>query len=180
MRRLIALAIATVPVLWLATPAAAAAPSLHVTPNSVAAGGSVQVTGTCEANTTGSAISQAFLHDSTHDFAGVGAVAFHTDATGAFSVSAQVPGSIAAASYPVTARCGGGNLGISATLTVTAAAGPAAPPTAVPAGSGGLAASTSDRTERQQLELGGIGLALLMAGAIGVAALRRGQRRAGH
>ncbi|MEO6699922.1 MAG: hypothetical protein ABI140_13470 [Jatrophihabitantaceae bacterium] len=171
MRRLIALGFAMVAGLWLAGPAAAATPTLHVTPSSVAAGGSAQVSGTCEANTDGFALSHAFLHDSGHDFAGVGAVAFHTDASGVFSATAQVPASIPAGSYSVTGRCGGGNLGITATLTVTAAAGGV--PTAVPAGSGGLAATTSAGTERAQLAVAGAGLVLLLAGGLGARRLRR-------
>src|SRR6266516_2088948 len=125
-----------------ASPAADAATELHVRPSTVAAGQSVQVSGSCEANTTGFALSTAFLHDASHDFAGVGAVSFSTNATGAFSAEASIPATISPGTYPVTARCGGGNLGISVTLTVTPA-GAGGVPTAVPAGSGGLAA-TSD------------------------------------
>ena len=137
MRKLLALTIALIPAIWLAAPAGAApSPSLHVTPSTVAAGGSVQVSGTCEPNTSGFAISPAFLHDATHDFAGVGAASFTTDAAGSFTVTAQIPASITPGSYDVTGRCGGGNLGISVPLTVTAAGGGA--PTAVPAGTGGL------------------------------------------
>ena len=96
-----------------ASPAAGAATELHVNPSTVPAGQSVQVSGSCEANTTGFALSTAFLHDASHDFAGVGAVSFSTDATGAFSAQASIPASISPGTYPVTARCGGGNLGIS-------------------------------------------------------------------
>jgi hypothetical protein len=169
MRRLLALAIAMVPVIWFAAPAAAAAPTLHVNPHTTAAGGSVQVTGSCEANTTGFAISPAFVHDASHDFAGVGAAPFSTNAAGAFSVTAQVASTTAPGTYSVTARCGGGNLGISATLTVVA---DSAPPTAVPAGSCGLAA-TSDASLPRLMVLGGSGLLLLVAGG---ALLGRGRR----
>jgi hypothetical protein len=178
MRRLPVLAIAAVPVFLLAAPAAATAPTLAVHPGSVSAGGSVQVTGSCEANTTGFAISHAFLHDASHDFAGVGAVPFNTNAAGKFAVSAQVPASIAAGSYTITARCGGGNLGVTATLTVTAAAGsPAtAPPTAVPAGTGGLAATGGSGHGQLEL-LGGAGL-LAGAGLLLAAGRRAGRRTA--
>lgn len=172
MRRLLALAIAVVPVVWLAAPAAAAAPTLHVNPHTVAAGGSVQVSGTCEANTTGFAISPAFVHDASHDFAGVGAAPFSTNAGGAFSVTAQVAASTAPGTYSVTARCGGGNLGIMVALTVTAGPAATSAPTAVPAGSGGLAAS--DGTPQPQLLLlGGAGLLLLITGAALLQARRR-------
>ena len=124
MRRLHALAssvvpvISLVPVLLLAGPANAAASSLHVTPRTVAAGGTVQVSGTCESHTTGFAISPAFVHDAGHDFAGVGAVGFSTNAGGAFSVTAQVAAGTVPGIYSVTARCGGGNLGVLVHLTV--------------------------------------------------------------
>lgn len=165
MRRLIVLVIGLGATIWLAVPAAAAT-ALHVTPGMTSAGGSVQVSGTCEANSSGFAISHAFLHDAAHDFAGVGAAPFTTDAAGNFAVTAQIPASTAPGSYPVTARCGGGNLGISASLTVTHAV---SPPTAVPAGSGGLAATTSHRAQIEQLAIAGIGVGLLLIGGLSVA-----------
>lgn len=176
MRRLPVLAIAAVPMFLLAAPATAATPTLAVHPGSVSAGGSVQVTGSCEANTTGFAISHAFLHDAGHDFAGVGAASFNTNAAGTFSVTAQVPASTAAGSYTISARCGGGNLGVTATLTVTAAAGSTAAPTAVPAGTGGLAATGGSGTGQLEL-LGGAGL-LAGAGLLLAAGRRAGRRAA--
>jgi hypothetical protein len=50
------------------------------------------------------------------------------DAT--FSVSVTIPAGVSPGTYPITGRCGGGNLGVQATLVVT----PALPGT----GSGGL------------------------------------------
>src|SRR4051794_34298277 len=97
----------------------AGAVALTVTPSSIAAGGSVNVTGNCEPNSSGTAMSPAFLHDATHDFAGVGAVTFTTDAAGNFSAAAQIPATRSPGSYKVTARCGGGNLGLEAPLVVT-------------------------------------------------------------
>ena len=64
-------------------------------------------------------MSQAFFHDTAHDFAGVPAVPFETDAAGNFSVHATVPTSRAAGTYTVTFRCGGGNTGIQVPLHVT-------------------------------------------------------------
>lgn len=174
MRKLLALAIAVIPVLWLAAPATAAGESLHVTPHTVAAGGTVQVSGTCDPHTTGFAISPAFVDDASHDFAGLGAVPFNTNAGGAFSVTAQVAAGTAPGNYSVTARCGGGNLGISATLTVTAGS----VPTAVPAGSGGLAASDSTPQPRLVL-LGGGGLLLLLTAGGALLQVRRRQRPVG-
>lgn len=167
MRRFLVLTIALLAVLWPAMTAAAGSASLHVTPTTAPAGSQVRVSGTCDPNTGGFAISTAFLHDATHDFAGVGAVPFDTNGSGAFSVRAQIPATRTPGTYQVTARCGGGNLGIAATLTVTPAA-----PTGVPAGSGGLAASTSPHDQRQQQILLGVGLTLL-AGSGLVTLLRR-------
>lgn len=150
---------------------AAATTSLQVSPTSVAAGSSVHVSGTCEANTTGFAISHAFLHDATHDFAGVGAATFSTNGAGAFSTTAQIPASTSPGSYIVTARCGGGNLGIEATLVVTTAGGV---PTAVPAGSGGHAATTVSGT--WELLVGSLGALLLLGGATGAVRHRRSAR----
>ena len=166
MRKLAIVLIALVPGLWLAIPAGAAPATLHVVPASEPAGGSVQVTGVCEPNSAGFAISHAFLHDAAHDFAGVGAAPFRTNGSGAFSATASIPASIPPGSYEVTARCGGGNLGITVGLTVTSAS---TPPTAVPAGTGGDAAATSSMTERGQLLLGGVGGLLLLAGCVGLA-----------
>jgi hypothetical protein len=170
MRTALAMAVVLVPAMWFAAPVAAAPPtSLHISPTSEAAGGSVQVSGTCEANTSGFALSHAFLHDATHDFAGLGAAPFQTDAAGSFSVSADIPTSIAPGSYDVTARCGGGNLGITATLVVTAASGV---PTGVPAGSGGLAATSSSDTQQPLIALAVIGGALVVVGGLGMARRR--------
>jgi hypothetical protein len=173
MRKLLILSIVLVPGLWLAMPAGAVSPStLQVAPTSVSAGRSVQVTGSCEPSTQGFAISHAFLHDATHDFAGVGAAPFTTNAAGAFSVAAEIPSTLPPGSYDVTARCGGGNLGITVALTVTAASGL---PTAVPAGSGGHAATTSSGTESGHLLLGGLGGVLVLTGCAGLAR-RRAER----
>lgn len=147
--------------------ASALTASLTVEPGTVAAGGSVTVSGRCEANSSGFVLSPAFLHDATHDFAGVGAVSFNSNASGAFSGTALVPASTAAGRYTVTARCGGGNLGVSATLTVTAAAGGGSVPTAVPAGTGGLAAP-SGPSQASLWALGGAGSVLLVSGGVAI------------
>lgn len=165
MRKMLGLVMVAIPAIWLASPAVAGpAATLHVTPSSVAAGGTVQVSGTCEANTSGFALSHAFLHDASHDFAGVGAVSFTTNASGSFSATATIPASTTPGSYDVTARCGGGNLGITAALLVTAAS--SGQPTAVPAGTGGTSA-TGPATATTELELAAAGAALLLLGGLG-------------
>ena len=108
-----------------ASPAAAATVSLNLSAVRIAPGGVVTIAGQCQAHSTGFVISAAFLHDATHDFAGVGAVAFATSSSGKFTVVARIPATRALGVYTVTARCGGGNLGIARSLTVVTATLPA-------------------------------------------------------
>jgi hypothetical protein len=116
---------------------AASSASLSVSATRVSQGGAVTVSGRCEPNTSGVVISKAFLHNATHDFAGVGAVSFTTGTSGRFQVVASIPDTRAVGTYTVTARCGGGNLGISRSLTVVAfslprtGSGPVLPATAL-------------------------------------------------
>jgi hypothetical protein len=94
-------------------------PSLHVTPSRALAGASVRVFGNaggCPRGDTVTLLSSAF--SSTHEFAGVPAVFTRVKARGAFSTTTRIPSGRAAGPYGITARCGGGNLGVSATLTV--------------------------------------------------------------
>ena len=94
--------------------------SLTVTPRTVRRGGMVLVTGVaggCTAGDTVTIISHAF--PATHSFAGVPAVFASVGSAGRFSAKTYVPAARAAATYAITARCGGGNLGVSAHLTVT-------------------------------------------------------------
>ena len=67
--------------------------------------------GDCPAGDAVTVLSRAFVH--THDFAGVPAVYARVRAGGAFHIVDSHPGHAqAAGSYTVTARCGGGNLGV--------------------------------------------------------------------
>lgn len=164
----------------LAAPAlAAAGASIAVSPSSQHAGGSVRVSGTCEASTSGYAISRAFRHDATHDFAGVGAAPFTTDSMGDFAMTAMISSAATPGRYTVSARCGGGNIGVTATVVVTpASSAPSVPsgpsvPTQVPAGTGGLAATGSGTTPLE-LELAALGGALVVVGGVGMA--RRARR----
>jgi hypothetical protein len=117
--------------------------TLRVSPVRVAPGGTLHVRGHCDPDTNGFVLSAAFLRDGTHEFAGVGAVRIASDAVGDFSADAQIPADRTPGTYAVGARCGGANLGVSATVVVTSAG----VPTAVPAGSGGGAISTSPTRE---------------------------------
>jgi hypothetical protein len=124
------LTLLTVPA-W-AAPAALA--TLQVSPSSVAAGHSVTVSGSVGLDSAGSEcasgvtlLSRAFVH--TQDFAGVPAVDAAVRPDGTLKATTTIPRSKAAGSYTITGRCGGANLGVSATLVVRAA--PTTPPEAV-------------------------------------------------
>ena len=94
--------------------------ALAVTPRTVKRGRTVLVRGVAGGCTTGDTVtilSHAFA--ATHSFAGVPAVYGQVGSAGRFSALAWIPPRRAPGTYTVTARCGGGNLGIAARLTVT-------------------------------------------------------------
>jgi hypothetical protein len=101
--------------LVLAGTLAAATPRLTVHPRSIARGGTVTVSGT--GSRAGDLVylisppfvGQAFVAHS---------VATHVRSNGAFSRNVRTRTSIRAGRYLITARCGGGNLGVSARLRV--------------------------------------------------------------
>ncbi len=100
--------------------AAAARVALSVAPRTVRRGGAVVVrglAGDCPSSDTVTVLSRAF--SPTHTFAGVPALLARVGTAGRFSASARIPSSRRPGSYLLTARCGGGNLGVSARLTVT-------------------------------------------------------------
>jgi hypothetical protein len=117
--------------------AAPAAPTaLRVSPNSVAAGDSVTVSGSVGPESAGSEcasgvrlLSRAFVH--TQDFAGVPAVDAAVRRNGTFTATTTIPRSRAAGSYTITGRCGGANFG-GATLVVRAPASPTTTPAPTP------------------------------------------------
>lgn len=94
--------------------------SIKVVPPSVRAGKVVTVFGSAGAGCANgkrvTLLSKAFPKK--HEFAGVPAIYARTGKGGAFSVKATIPKSRTAAKYTITGRCGGGNLGVSASLKV--------------------------------------------------------------
>ena len=93
--------------------------ALTVAPPTVRRGGTVLVSGVaggCTAGDQVTIISRAFA--ATHSFAGVPAVFAQVGSAGRFSAKARIPATRSPGSYVLTARCGGGNLGVSARLTV--------------------------------------------------------------
>ena len=100
-------------------PAAAAAPSLTLAPTTVRAGQTTVIRGNAGDCPVGDAvfvISRAFSR--AHEFAGVPAAVAKVRAGGVFQVTTRIPAARRPGRYAVTARCGGGNLGIVRHLTV--------------------------------------------------------------
>jgi hypothetical protein len=94
--------------------------SISVSPKTVKRGHDVVVSGgagSCPAGDSVTLISHAFAP--THSFAGVPAVFAKVKGGGKFRTTAHVPKTRAPGKYTISGRCGGGNLGVSAKLTVT-------------------------------------------------------------
>ena len=101
------------------TGVAAASPSIYVRPAEVHAGQTTRVYGWaagCAAGDKVTLISRAFVH--AHDFAGLPAIYAPVSSGGAYSVRTRIPVHRRAGRYAISARCGGGNLGVRAVLTV--------------------------------------------------------------
>jgi hypothetical protein len=99
--------------------ASAVTASLTVRPGAARRGGSVVVSGVAGGCTAGDQVtisSRAFA--ATHSFAGVPAVFAPVGSAGRFSAKTRIPATRRPGTYLLTARCGGGNLGVSAHLTV--------------------------------------------------------------
>lgn len=93
--------------------------ALTVSPRTVHRGHAVLVRGVaagCTSGDTVTIISHAF--PATHSFAGVPAALAQVGSAGRFSTIVTIPRLRSPATYTVTARCGGGNLGVEAHLTV--------------------------------------------------------------
>ena len=106
---------AAVVALVLAGTVAGATPRLTVQPKSVARGGVVTVSGTgCRAGDLVYLISRPFVGSAfvAHS------VATRARSNGSFSRRVHIRTSIRSGRYLITARCGGGNLGVSARLRV--------------------------------------------------------------
>ena len=97
----------------------AATPSLSLSPASVRAGGTVQLSGSADGCTAGSnafLLSRAFVRR--HEFAGVPAVLARVHPGGSFKVWTTIPRSRRPGRYVITGRCGGGNFGFAVSLRV--------------------------------------------------------------
>ena len=108
------------------TPGYVSAASINVSPSTVAPGGDVRLSGDiladgtpgCDVTGTVTLISDAFV--GLGEFAGVGAVDLPLDATGHFDSTVTLSASVAPGTYSIGGRCGGGNLGVTASIVVGA------------------------------------------------------------
>jgi hypothetical protein len=94
---------------------------LTVKPGTVRRGATVVVSGVAGGCTAGDRVtisSRAFA--ATHSFAGLPALYAQVGSAGRFSVTTRIPATRQPGTYVLTARCGGGNLGVSARLAVKA------------------------------------------------------------
>jgi hypothetical protein len=90
-----------------------------VTPKRVPRGGFVGIRGVvpgCPRGDQVTLISRAFPHR--HDFAGLPAIFARVGAHARYSVRARIPSRRRPGRYSITGRCGGANLGVSASLRV--------------------------------------------------------------
>jgi LPXTG-motif cell wall-anchored protein len=122
-RALVGVALAVI--VCVAGASAASAASIVVNPSSVPAGGQVHLSGDvlapggqpgCTAPGPVTLISHAFT--GLGEFAGEGAVNLNVDASGHFSQTVTLSSTVTPGTYDVTGRCGGGNLGVTASITV--------------------------------------------------------------
>jgi hypothetical protein len=98
--------------------ASARAPALIVRPAAARPGATVAVrgnAGTCPRGDTVFAISRAFPG---RQFGLAGALSGRVRAGGAFSIAGHLRRGLARGTYTVTARCGGGNLGVRADVRI--------------------------------------------------------------
>jgi hypothetical protein len=109
----------------------ASAASINVTPKQVPVGGKVTISGdvlgpngqpACQVPGTVTLISGAFAGQGTFQHQDVETT---VGADGKYTVQAQILSGVAPGTYTVTGRCGGGNLGVQATLVVTSPGLPA-------------------------------------------------------
>ena len=119
-------AVSLIAAVWMAAPIDAANATLTVAPASGPAGGVVTFSGSLATTGTPScAAGDPVTLTSTAAFFpgdGFGPSATRAGATGAFSVTYHVPSTTPAGTYVVGMRCGGGDVGVTTSLTVTVGA----------------------------------------------------------
>jgi len=122
--RFAALAIALGLALPLLSSGPASAATIAANPSTVVAGSQVTISGDVLSNGTPGCtvpgdvtlISPAFA--GLGDFAGTPATVATADSSGNFTTTVTIAATVAPGTYDISGRCGGGNLGVTATLTV--------------------------------------------------------------
>jgi hypothetical protein len=161
---------------------AAPATTLQVSPSSITAGDTVVVSGSVGPAPAESAcatsvllLSRAFVH--TDEFAGVPAVTAAVGSDGAFAATIRIPSSTPAGTYSISGRCGGGNIGVSATLRVRAAptaTTPAPAPSATaPPATQPTASTANDQADRWIIPLAAAAIGILGGLAVSLLFRRR-------
>jgi hypothetical protein len=101
---------------------ALAAATINASPNPVHAGKRVHLSGNvgggCQPGDQVTLMSKAFSHK--HEFAGVPAVFARVRSNGNYGKRTRIPKSRTPKKYAITARCGGGNFGVTRKLKVLA------------------------------------------------------------
>jgi len=156
---------ATAVAMLVAAPAYAKSASVSVSPSTVAAGGTVHISGSipvkkCPASDGATVTSEAALFPPD----GFGPTATR-DSSGDFAIDYTVPASTTPGTYTVGLRCGGGNVGVGASLTVVPSGGPAT-------GAGGASGTSAGAWTV-------IGAACLVLAGLVMVARRRIARREG-
>jgi hypothetical protein len=129
--------------------------SISVSPTTVPAGGVVHISGSVSTQACSASDAATLTSDSAlfpPDGFGPSAT---RDAQGAFAVDYTIPDSTPAGTYQIGIRCGGGNVGVTASLSVTAD-----PVGGVATGAGGAAGRSA--TPELALGLGGLMLAAIL------------------
>jgi hypothetical protein len=98
--------------------ASAMHPTIRVRPTVASPGQRVEVTGNADGCPRGDAVTIISRVFPGHGFAGIGAITARVRVGGAFSAWGRVRADAKPGRYGITARCGGGNLGVAAYLRV--------------------------------------------------------------
>jgi hypothetical protein len=111
-------------------------------------------------------LSRAFVH--TDEFAGVPAVVAAVRLDGTFAATTRISRSTPAGTYEISGRCGGGNIGVVATLEVRTAPTATTTPAPVPSATAPPATQPTASTADNWIIPGLVGLAVGALAALGV------------
>jgi hypothetical protein len=110
-------------------------------------------------------LSRAFAH--TEEFAGVPALTAAVKPGGTFTTTTRIPRSTPAGTYDISGRCGGGNIGVVATLEVRAAPTATTSPAPAPPATAPTATQPTASTADHWIIAGLVALAVGALAALG-------------